>query len=190
MRRLIYSMLTSLDLYVEGPDGQFDWATPDAELHKHFNAQYAAMTTHLYGRLMWETMSGYWPTAASDPDGAPETIEFARVWNAGEHIVFSRTLQAVDHGARLVRENAVEVVRELKAGDGTDMDVGGAGFASTLIEAGLIDELHVYLNPVVVGGGKPFVAGLHGQLDLRLIGVQTFSGGVVQIRYALRTAGA
>ena len=97
MRKLIYSMLTSLDLYVEGPDGQFGWATPDAELHKHFNADAATMTTHLYGRRMWETLSAYWPTAQSDPAGTPETREFARYWNAGEHIVFSRSLRTVGH---------------------------------------------------------------------------------------------
>jgi dihydrofolate reductase len=190
MRKLIYSMLTSLDLYVEGPDGQFGWATPDAELHKHFNANAASMTTHLYGRRMWETLSAYWPTAESDPTGTPETREFARYWNAGEHIVFSRSLQKVDHGARLVRDNAVEAVKRLKAGDATDIDVGGPGLASTLIEAGVVDEIHVYLNPVAVGGEKPFFAGLKGRLDLRLLGVQTFASGVVQLRYAPRTAPA
>jgi dihydrofolate reductase len=190
MRRLIYSMLTSLDLYVEGPDSQFGWATPDAELHKHFNADAATMTTHLYGRRMWETLSAYWPTAESDPAGTPETREFARYWNAGEHIVFSRSLRTVGHGARLVRDNAVEAVRQLKAGEGTDMDVGGPGLASTLIEAGVVDEIRVYLNPLAVGGGKPFFSGLKGRLDLTLRGVQTFASGVVQLRYAPRTAGA
>jgi dihydrofolate reductase len=186
MRRLIYSMLTSLDLFVEGPDGAFEWATPDAALHRHFNALTAATTTHLYGRRMWETMSGYWPTAGSDPDGAPETYEFAKVWNAGEHIVFSRTLGSVEHGARLVRENAVEEVRRLKSGEGGGMDVGGPGLAWPLIEAGLVDEIHAYVNPVAVGGGKRLLAGLDGQIDLTLLGVQTFSGGVVQLRYAPR----
>ena len=118
MRKLIYSMLTSLDLYVEGPDGQFGWASPDAEVHKDFNAKAANMTTHLYGRRMWETLSAYWPTAESDPAGTPETKEFARHWNAGEHIVFSRSLKTVDHGARVVRDNAVEAVRHLKSGEG------------------------------------------------------------------------
>jgi dihydrofolate reductase len=106
---------------VEGPDGQFGWATPDAELHKHFNANAATMTTHLYGRRMWETLSAYWPTAQSDPAGTPETREFARFWNAGEHVV---------------------------------------------------DEIRVYLNPLAVGGGKPFFSGLKGRLDLTLRGVQ------------------
>jgi len=189
MRKLIYSMLTSLDLYIEGPDGQFGWATPDAELHRHFNASAATMTTHLYGRRMWETMAAYWPTAESDPEGTPETREFARFWNAGEHIVFSRSLEAVDHGARLIRDNAVEVVRRLKSGDGTDMDISGSGLAATMIAADLVDEIHAYLNPVAVGGGKPFFSGLKGRLDLTLLGVQTFASGVVQLRYAPRTAG-
>lgn len=190
MRRLIYSMLTSLDLYVEGPDGHFDWATPDAELHRHFNDAYASMSTHLYGRRMWETMGGYWPTAGADPDAAPETVEFARLWNAGEHIVFSRSLQAVEHGARLVRDGAVEAVRALKAGEGTDIDVGGPGLASTLLRAGLVDEIQAYVNPVVLGGGKPFLPAVATQFDLLLLGAQAFSGGVVLLRYAPRSAGA
>ncbi len=187
MRKLIYSMLTSLDLYVEGPDGQFEWATPDAELHKHFNAHAATITTHLYGRRMWETLSAYWPTAGSESGASPEARAYARYWNAGEHIVFSRNLLSVDHGARLVRDNAVQEVIALKSGEGSDMDVGGPGLASTMLEGGLVDEIHVYINPVAVGGGKAFFAGLNKRLDLTLLGVQTFASGVVQLRYAPRT---
>lgn len=190
MRRLIYSMLTSLDLYVEGPDGRFDWTMPDAELHRHFNALAATMTTHLYGRRMWQTMSAYWPTAGSDPAGTPESRDFARFWNAGEHIVFSRTLESVDCGARLVRDHAVDAVRRLKAGQGADIDVGGPALASSMFEAGLVDEIHAYINPVVVGGGKRMIPDLTGPLDLTLLGVQTFTSGVVQLRYAPRAGGA
>lgn len=188
MRKLIYSMLTSLDLHVEGPDGQFDWATPDPELHRHFNANAAIVRTHLYGRRMWEALSAYWPTADEDPAATAETVEYARFWNAGEHIVFSRTLTGVGHGARLVRGEAVDEARRLKAGEGTDIDVGGPGLASTLIAAGLVDEVHAYVNPIAVGGGKPMLPDLARPLDLALLGVQTFSGGVVQLRYAVRPA--
>ena len=106
MRKLIYPMNTSLDCYVEGTDGNFEWSEPDAELHKHFNDLIAVATTHLHGRRMWETMSSFWPNAEADPEATPVTKEFARYWNAAEHIVFSRSLPAVDHGARLVRDNA------------------------------------------------------------------------------------
>jgi dihydrofolate reductase len=190
MRKLIYPMNTSLDCYVESPDGSFEWTKPDAELFKHFTDLYVLMTTHLYGRRLWETMSGYWPTAEADPASTPEMKEFARYWNAGEHIVFSRTLQSVDHGARLVRDNAVETVRQLKSGKGSDMFVGGPGLASTLIAAGLVDEIHAYIHPVAVGAGKPFFHDLPRQLDLKLLGVQTFASGVVQLRYAPRTTSA
>jgi dihydrofolate reductase len=190
MRKLIYSMNTSLDGYVESADGDFGWGVHDAEIHKHYNQMYAVMTTHLYGRRMWETMSGYWPTAEADPAATPETKEFARFWNAGEYFVFSRSLQSVDHGARLVRDNAVETVRRLKSGEGTDMDVGGPGLASTLIAAGLVDEIHAYINQVAVGAGKPFLLDLSRQLDLKLLGVQTFASGVVQLRYTPRSTSA
>jgi len=187
MRRLIYPMNTSLDCYVESPDGNFEWSVPDAELHKHFNDLIAVVTTHLHGRRMWETMSGYWPTAEADPSATPVTKEFARYWNAAEHVVFSRSLQSVDHGARLVRDDAVETVRRLKSGEGSDMLVAGPGLASTLIAAGLVDEIHAYIHPVAVGAGKPFLLDLPRQLDLKLLGIHTFTSGVVQLRYAPRT---
>jgi len=184
MRKLIYLMNTSLDCYIESADGNFEWSVPDVELFKHFNDLHAVMTTQLYGRRLWETMSGYWPTAEADPAGTPETKEFARRWNAAEHIVFSRSLRSVDHGARLVRDDAVEAVRLLKSGEGSDMFVGGPGLASTLIAAGLVDEIHAYIHPVAVGAGKPFFQDLPRQLDLKLLGIHTFPSGVVQLRYA------
>jgi len=187
MRKLIYPMNTSLDSYVESPDGSFEWTAPDAELFKHFTDLYAVVTTHLYGRRMWETMSGYWPTAQADPAATPDMKEFARYWNASEHVVFSRTLQSVEHGARLIRDKAVEVVRQLKSGEGPDMNVGGPGLASTLIAAGLVDEIHAYIHPVAVGAGKPFFFNLPRQLDLKLLGIHTFASGIVQLRYAPRT---
>jgi len=187
MRKVIYAMNASLDCYVESPDGNFTWTVPDAELFKHFTDLHAVVTTHLYGRRLWETMSGYWPTAHADPAATPETKEFARCWNAGEHIVFSRSLQSVDHGARLVRENAEEAVRLLKSEKGSDMTVGGPGLASTLLAAGLVDEIHAYIHPVAVGGGKAFFHDLPRQLDMTLLGIHTFASGVVQLRYAPRT---
>jgi dihydrofolate reductase len=184
MRRLIYALSTSLDGYIEGPDGSIDWGVPDDELFRHFVARAAFLTTELYGRRMWETMSSYWPAALHDPAQPPLRREFARLWNAGEHVVFSRTLRSVDHGARLVTGDAVEEVKRLKAGEGSDMDISGPDLASTLLAAGLVDEIHAYVHPVAIGGGKRFLP--PGRFDLALIGVQTFSGGVVQLRYVQR----
>ncbi len=186
MRKLIYSMNTSFDLYIESRDGNFAWAMPSAELHKHYNALIATATTHLSGRRLWETMSAYWPTAESDPERTPESLEFARFWNAAEHIVFSRSLQKVEHGARLVRDGVIDEVKRLKAGVGSDMLVGGPGLASALVDAGLVDEIHAYIHPVFVGSGKPFLSGLKDRLDLTLLGLHTFASGVVQLRYAPR----
>ena len=183
MRRLIYGMSTSLDGYVEGPDGKFEWTVPDDELFRHFVAQTAYMTTSLYGRRMWETMSSYWPAALHDPSLPPLRREYARLWCAVEHVVFSRTLQSVEHGARLVRGDAVEEVRRLKAGEGPDLEVSGPGLASTLLEAGLVDEVQAYVGGATLGGGKRF---LPPGMRLKLLGVTTFSGGVVQLRYEPR----
>jgi dihydrofolate reductase len=188
MRKLIYLMNTSLDSYIESADGNFEWTSPDAELFKHFTDLHVVITTHLYGRRLWETMSGYWPTADADPECTPAMREFARHWNAAEHIVFSRSLQSVGHGARLVRDNAVETVRLLKSEKGSDMFVGGPELASTLIAAGLVDEIHAYIHPVAVGAGRPFLPDVPRQLDLTLLGIHTFACGVVQLRYATRVA--
>lgn len=112
----------------------------------------------------------------------PETREFACYWNAGEHIVFSRTLASVDHGARPVRGDTVEEVKHLKAGDGSDIEVSGPGLASTFLGAGLVDEIHVYINPAAVGAGKRFFGDVDRRIDLKFLGLQSFSGGVVQLR--------
>ncbi|HEY1549698.1 MAG TPA: dihydrofolate reductase family protein [Kofleriaceae bacterium] len=180
MRRLIYGINTSLDLYVEDADGKFDWGRADETMLRHWNARTAYATTELYGRRMWETMSSYWPAALNDASLPPVMREFARLWNAGEHIVFSRTLTSVGHGARLVTGDAIAEVKRLKAGDGPDIDVSGPGLANALLEAGLVDEVHACINPIVLGGGKRMIS---ARIELELIGTQTFDDGVVQLRY-------
>jgi len=176
-------MTMSLDGYVEGPDGKIDWTAPDDELFRHHTERIAYVRTHLCGRRLWEAMASYWPGAEHDPATPPLQREFAQLWNGAEHIVFSRTLRAVDHGARLVTSDAVAEVQRLKAGDGGDMEVGGATLARALLEAGLVDEVHAYVCPVTLGGGKPI---LPRGIALEPLGVKTFASGVVQLRYAPR----
>lgn len=179
-------MQVSLDGYIEDANGSIGFSTPDDELHRHFNERELDIGTHLYGRRLYETMVPYW-SAADDSFSTEVEREYARNWKLAEHVVFSRTLREVTHGARLVRADAVEEVKRLKASPGKDMDVGGAGLAATLMAAGLIDEYRLYMVPVVLGGGKPFFAPGVAVPDLELIEVERFPGGVVMLRYLTAT---
>jgi dihydrofolate reductase len=131
---------------------------------------------------MYELMADYWPNAHGDPDATPAMLEFAEIWRARPKVVFSRTLGAVDHGARLVRDDAVAEVSRLKQDEG-DLDVGGPTLASSLIAAGLVDEYRLFVHPVVLGRGTRFFPPLETAADLRLLESRTFSTGVVLLRY-------
>jgi dihydrofolate reductase len=183
MRKLIYSFGVSLDGFIAGPDGKFDWAAPDEELHRFHNQQARELGAQLYGRRLYETMR-VWETWAEEQPSAPEpTLEFARIWKETPKIVFSTTLEEVEGNARLVKDGAEEEVARLKEEPGKDLAVGGAGLASTLMKAGLIDEYGLFINPVIVGGGTPYFPALDERIDLELVETRTFGSRVVYLRY-------
>lgn len=183
MGSLTYSMSVSLDGFAAATDGSLDWVLVDDELHAHFNDEAARMSGSLYGRRMYELMAGYWPTAESDPDATPVMKAFARIWAATPKIVFSSTLDHVDWNSRLVRGDTIAEVVRLKAEPGFDMDVGGPTLAGSLLRARLIDEVQVYLQPVVLGAGLPFFPLLDTPLRTRLVETRAFGSGVVLLRY-------
>ena len=183
MRKLAYSMLVSVDGYVTDPDGSIDFARPDEDLHRMANELIRETSAELYGRRMWETMSAHWPTADQDPDSPEEEREFARLWQASEKVVFSRTLTEVEHGARLVRDDAVEEIRRLKDGDGGPLAISGPTLAAEAVRAGLVDEYHLFLHPVALGGGLPYLPPLERRLDLELAEERRFDSGVTYLRY-------
>jgi dihydrofolate reductase len=185
MRKVVYAMSISLDGFIEAVDGDLGWSYPDEELHQHFNEREARFDTYLYGRGLYENMAAYWPTADENPDLPPWEIEYARIWIRKPKVVFSKTLTKVDWNSRLVRDNIAEEVRRLKEGNGGDMNVGGAGLAASFMRLGLIDEYDLYLNPVVLGGGKPMFPQLDDRINLKLIETRTFGSGVVLLRYQL-----
>lgn len=176
-------MSVSLDGFVETPDRSLEWVRVDEEFHRVFNDDARAMSAFLYGRRMYELMSGYWPTAESDPSATPVEVEFARIWTTKPKIVFSRTLDEVGWNSRLVRDGRIEEVARLRAEPGFDMEVGGPTLASALIQAGLVDEYRLALHPVVLGGGTPFFPRLEDRRDLRLLEARTFQSGVIYLRY-------
>lgn len=183
MRKLIYSIGVSLDGYIAGPDGRFDWAAPDEELHRFHNEQEGELSANLCGRRMYETLK-VWDEV--DERSAPDehTLEFARLWTATPKFVFSTTLDEVGPNATLVKGDAVEEVKRLKQEPGGPLAVGGAGLASTLVRADLVDEYGLFVNPVVVGAGTPFFPPLESELDLELEETRTFGSRVVYLRYA------
>jgi len=180
--RIHYSMSSSLDGFAADAAGSLDWVKVTEELHAHFNEESRGVGASLYGRRMYELMAAYWPTADAEPGASPAEVEFARIWRATPKIVFSRTLASVEHNSRLVRDDAVEEVVRLKA-QGLDMDVGGPTLAGSLLAAGLVDEVSVYVNPVVLGAGLPFFPALDAPIRLRLLETRGFEGGVVRLRY-------
>jgi dihydrofolate reductase len=180
MGKLVYSAIASLDGYVNDAEGNFDWAAPDAEVHAFVNDQERPVGTYLYGRRMYETMSA-WETM---DDPAPLMRDYADIWRAADKVVISRTLGAVTTPrTRLERALDPEAVRALKA-EG-DVSGGGPTLAADALRAGLVDELHLFLNPVIVGAGtRALPDGLRA--DLELASERRFAGGVVHVHYRVR----
>lgn len=180
--RVVYALSVSLDGFAAAPDGSLDWVTVDEEIHTAFNEESRTVDASLYGTRMYELMAAYWPTADADPDATPAEIEFALIWRATPKVVFSSSLGSVEHNSRLVRDDAVAEVARLKA-DGLVMDVGGPTLAGSLLAAGLVDEVSLFVNPVVLGAGVRFFPTLDEPVGLRLLDTRTFAAGVVRLRY-------
>jgi len=185
MAKLIYSVLASVDGYVEDPSGKFDWAAPDAEVHAFVNDLERPVGTHLYGRRMYETMR-FWedpPELGSQP---AHIQDYAAIWQAAEKVVYSRTLHAASTArTRIEPEFDAEAVRRLKAESGGAVSVGGPELAAQAIAAGLVDEYQLLFVPVIVGGGKRALPdGVRA--DLELADERRFENGTVYLRYRTR----
>ena len=176
MPNVIFSMSSSLDGYIAGPDGDFGWAFPDAELHRFHNDQVRGLSAHLLGRRLYETMV-YWEGEDETRDEVGR--EFAELWRALPKVVFSSTLTAVEGNTRLATGTPAAELAKL---DG-DVAVGGAGLAASLIERDLVDEFHVFVYQVIVGGGTPLLPALDHQIDLELVETRTFASRTTHARY-------
>ena len=187
MARLIYAAFASLDGYVEDADGSLAWGVPDEQVFAFVNDLERTIGTYLYGRRMYEAMLP-WETAHLDAAEAPEAQrEFAEIWRAAEKVVYSRTLPVVSTTrTRLESDFDPSAVRKLKESSPSDLSVGGAGLAAVAIAAGLVDEIHVFACPVLLGGGRPMWPVDGNRLDLTLMGERRFSGGTRYLRYEVR----
>jgi dihydrofolate reductase len=184
MARLIYSAIASLDGYVADEDGNFDWAAPDEEVHGFVNDLERLIGSYLYGRRMYDTMV-YWESADAAADESPATLDFARIWQSADKIVYSRSLERPRSArTRIERDFDPDAVRLLKASAERDLTVGGAELAAQAFRAGLVDECQLFLAPVLVGGGtRALPDGVPLRLELR--GEHRFRSGVVFLRYGV-----
>ena len=182
MAKLTYTFLASLDGYINDAEGGFDWAVPDEEVLEYINVAERDIGTFLYGRKMYEMMTG-WETDPSAAEQSPGSAEFAEIWQSKDKVVFSRTLETVStRNTRIEREFDPEFVRVLKNEAEQDLNISGAGIAAAAWRADLIDECHVFVAPVLVGGGQRlFPEGVRRPLDL--IDEHRFKNGMVHLHY-------
>ncbi len=184
MGRLGYATLASLDGYIADATGAFDWCMPDDEVHAAVNDQQRQVGTHLYGRRLYEVMAAW--ESMGGPGDPPVERDFAECWRAADKVVFSRTLTGVTTArTRLVREWDAGVVAAQVAAADHDVLVGGAELAARALADGLVHDVHLYLFPVVVGGGTPALP-RERRLDLELVATRRFDSGVVYLHHRVR----
>jgi dihydrofolate reductase len=182
MAKLIYAAIASLDGYVEDEDGQFDWSAPDEEVHAFVNDLERPIGTYLYGRRMYQTMV-FWETAGAEADEPAVFSDYAEIWRAAEKVVYSRTLQSASSArTRIEREFDRDAVRALKQSSEADLSIGGAEIAGHAFAAGLVDEFHLFVCPIVVGGGKRALPD-NVRTELELLDERRFGNGVVHLHY-------
>ena len=186
MAKLIYTAITSLDGYVADEAGNFDWSAPDEEVHTFVNDHERPAGTYLYGRRIYEVML-YWETAHTVAGQPPFIQDYAAIWQAADKIVYSKTLETVSSArTRIERDFDPKAVRQMKASAGRGISVGGPDLAAQALRAGLVDECHLFVSPVVVGGGKRVLPN-NVRLNLELLDERRFSNGAVHLHYRTRT---
>jgi dihydrofolate reductase len=186
MAKLIYAAIMSLDGYIEDEDGKFDWAVPDEQVHAFINDLERPVGTYLYGRRMYETMAG-WETDHTLASQSGVMRDFAQIWQAADKVVYSKTLATVSTARTLIERGFdPEAVRQMKASAGSDLAVGGPNLAAHAFKAGLVDECHLFVTPILVGGGKRSLPD-DVRLELELLDEQHFGNGMVHLRYRTKT---
>ena len=186
MRSVTYSMGASLDGYIVGPDGGFDWTSPDPNVFRFWIDEIRGVGVHLLGRRLYETML-YWETAEQDPSIGEAELEWAGLWNPLPKVVFSTTLSAVQGNARLASGSVADEIERLRAEPGEgEIAIGGATLAAEAAASGLIDEYRVIVHPVLVGGGRSYFPQGERQVDLELVETRTFGSGVVFLHYRVK----
>jgi len=180
--RVVASIGISLDGFIEGPERQIDWHRIDAELHQYLNDDLRSMAAFVEGRVTYELMAAYWPTADADPDASPQIVDFAQIWRGMPKVVLSRTMTETDDPrATIRREIDPDEIRALT--EQGDIVIGGADVITAFRELDLVDDYRVYVHPVLIGRGKRLFPDTDAAADLRLVDIRTFGNGVVRLHY-------
>jgi dihydrofolate reductase len=189
VRKIIWMMSVSVDGYMEGPNREIDWHMVDDELHRHMNGWLARAASFLEGRVTFELMEEFSPTADQDPAAPPTIVEFAQIWRDMPKVVYSRTLERAGANATVVHGVVPAEVLALKPQPGGDLVVGGANLGAEFARHDLIDEYQLYVHPIVIGRGRPMLRPSDAKVPLRLIETHTFGNGVVMLRYERHVSG-
>jgi dihydrofolate reductase len=185
MAKLIYAAIASLDGYTEDVSGGFEWAAPDEQVHAYVNDLERPIGTYLYGRRMYETMR-FWETEGDGSDDGEVSADYARIWRATDKIVYSTTLAAATTArTRVERDFDAAEIGRLKDASERDLTVGGPTLAAAAFRAGLVDECHLFLHPIIVGGGKGALPD-DVRIRLELLDERRFRSGVVHLHYTVR----
>ena len=185
VRKIVVMMSVSVDGFFEGPSREIDWHLVDDELHDHFNEVTGGMSAFLNGRVLYELMVSFWPTADRDPENSRPVREFARIWRDKPKLVFSKTLEHADWNTTIVRELDSHAIERLKREPGGDMFLGGAELASAFARYGLVDEYRLFVHPAVQGRGRRLFPDGVELPRLELIEAKSFRGGVTFSRYGV-----
>jgi dihydrofolate reductase len=183
MPKVVVMMSVSLDGYFAGPAGELDWHDITVELHEYFNAYLSEAGAFLEGRVTWQLMAEFWPTADEDPDASETVKEFAAIWRNIPKVVYSRTLESAGWKTSIVREIVPADIEAMKAEPGGDLFVGGSEIVNEYRRHGLIDEYRIYVMPIILGAGKPLFHPSDEPENLGLVEAKTFENGVVMLRY-------
>ena len=186
MGSVVLTSQVSLDGFISDSNGSIDWHVVGSEVHADFNKLARSADSFLYGRVTYEDMASFWPTADADPDAPPEMIEYAQIARDKPKLVFSGTLGEAGWNTEVVRpDRLAEAVGELRSRPETmHLLYASADLAATLMQQNVIDQLLLYINPVVLGGGKPLLSAHQQRHGLRLLESCTYGNGVVMVRYA------
>ncbi|MHB1511178.1 MAG: dihydrofolate reductase family protein [Acidimicrobiales bacterium] len=189
MRKIIWTMSVSVDGYMEGPKREIDWHMVDDELFRHLSGWLSGAGAFLEGRVTYDLMAQFWPTADEDPGATAAVVEFSRIWRDMPKVVYSRTLERAEWNASIAHDVVPAEVLALKAQPGGDLVLGGSDLAAEFARYDLIDEYRIYVHPMVIGRGTPMLRPSDARVPLRLIETHTFGNGVVMLRYERRLSG-
>jgi dihydrofolate reductase len=188
MRKIVLSLHTTLDGFVAGPNGEMDWIKLDDEMFDLVGTFTNEADTALYGRVTYEMMEGYWPTAADQPNATKHDKEHSTWYNRAKKVVISKTMRGQDiNKTTIISDNVATEIEKLKNEEGENILIfGSPSAAHTLMEHNLIDEYWLFVNPILLGEGIPVFSKIKNRVDLEIVNVVRFDSGVTGLNYRVR----